>query len=86
MGIKQIVPIVCFGAEDSLCQAYSENFVLQVAGFKGFCYCSASSSSEEIYAAVKQIYQALGYGDRVLYYWYPGDHDYPPQMRKTAVA
>jgi len=40
---------------------------------------------EENYAAVKQVYQALGYGDRVLYHWYAGDHDYPPEARKAAV-
>ncbi|MBM3234704.1 hypothetical protein FJZ31_00215 [Candidatus Poribacteria bacterium] len=40
---------------------------------------------EENYAAVKQVYQALGYGDRVLYHWYAGDHDYPPEARQAAV-
>ncbi len=40
---------------------------------------------EEIYAAVSQVYRALGHGDRVLYLWYAGDHDYPPEMRKAAV-
>ncbi len=40
---------------------------------------------EEIYAAVSRVYRALGRRDSVLYHWYPGDHDYPPQMRKAAV-
>lgn len=40
---------------------------------------------EEIYASVSQVYQTLGCKDQVLYYWCPGDHDYPPQMRQAAV-
>jgi len=40
---------------------------------------------EENYAAVKQIYSALGCEERVLYHWYAGDHDYPPEARKAAV-
>ncbi len=40
---------------------------------------------EEIHASVSQVYRALGYGERVLYVWYAGDHDYPPEMRKAAV-
>jgi len=40
---------------------------------------------EENYAAVSQVYKALGYGDRALFHWYAGDHDYPPEARKSAV-
>ena len=40
---------------------------------------------EENYAAVAEVYRALGHSDRVLYQWYPGDHDFPPQARKSAV-
>lgn len=40
---------------------------------------------EENYAAVRQVYQALGCSDRVRYHWYAGDHDYPPEARKAAV-
>jgi len=41
---------------------------------------------EEIHAAVGQVYRALQHRDRVEYLWYAGDHDYPPEMRKVAVA
>lgn len=41
---------------------------------------------EENHAAVKRVYQALGAGDRVRYVWYPGDHDFPPHVRREAVA
>jgi hypothetical protein len=41
---------------------------------------------EENYAAVKQVYDALGYSDRVRYHWYAGDHDFPPEARQAAVA
>jgi len=40
---------------------------------------------EENYAAVKQVYDALGYPERVRYHWYAGDHDYPPAARQAAV-
>ena len=42
-------------------------------------------SQEENCAAVKQVYQSLGASDRARYVWYPGDHDYPPHVRKEAV-
>jgi dienelactone hydrolase len=41
---------------------------------------------EENYTAVKQVYDALGYPDRVRYHWYAGDHDFPPEARQAAVA
>lgn len=41
---------------------------------------------EENHAAVKQVYQSLGAGDRVRYVWFPGDHDFPPHVRREAVA
>jgi dienelactone hydrolase len=41
---------------------------------------------EENYAAVKQVYDALGYPERVRYHWYAGDHDFPPEARQAAVA
>lgn len=41
---------------------------------------------EERYAAVSQVYRALGHGDRVRYLWYAGDHDFPPMARQEAVA
>ena len=41
---------------------------------------------EENHAAVKRVYQSLGAGDRVRYVWYPGDHDFPPHVRREAVA
>jgi len=41
---------------------------------------------EENYAAVREVYSALGHSDRARYLWYAGDHDYPPPMRKAAVA
>jgi len=41
---------------------------------------------EESGAAVKLVYQALGAADRVRYVWYPGDHDFPPHVRREAVA
>jgi hypothetical protein len=40
---------------------------------------------EENHAAVKQVYDALGAGEKVKYVWYPGDHDFPPAMRAAAV-
>ena len=40
---------------------------------------------EENYAAVSQVYQALGQAGRVRYHWYAGDHDFPPPARKAAV-
>jgi hypothetical protein len=41
---------------------------------------------EENYAAVREVYSALGHADRVRYLWYAGDHDYPPPMRIATVA
>ena len=41
---------------------------------------------EENHAAVRQVYEALGHGDRVRYTWYAGDHDFPPAARKDAIA
>jgi hypothetical protein len=40
---------------------------------------------EENYAAVREVYSALGHSDRVRYVWYAGDHDYPLPMRRAAV-
>lgn len=40
---------------------------------------------EENYAAVRQVYQALGASERVHYTWSPGDHDFPPAARRAAV-
>lgn len=40
---------------------------------------------EENYAAVQEVYAALGYPERVRYHWYAGDHDYPPEARRAAV-
>jgi hypothetical protein len=40
---------------------------------------------EENYAAVREVYAALGQADRVRHVWYAGDHDYPAPMRKAAV-
>lgn len=40
---------------------------------------------EENYAAVKQVYDALGVPGRVRYHWYAGDHDYPPEARRAMV-
>jgi dienelactone hydrolase len=40
---------------------------------------------EENYAAVKHVYDALGYPERVRYLWYAGDHDFPPEARRAAV-
>lgn len=40
---------------------------------------------EENYAAVSQVYRALGASERVRYHWYAGDHDYPPEARQAAV-
>jgi dienelactone hydrolase len=40
---------------------------------------------EENHAAVAEVYRALGAGDRVRYVWYPGDHDFPPHVRREAV-
>lgn len=42
-------------------------------------------AEEENYAAVSQVYSALGHSDRVRYHWYAGDHDYPPEARHAAV-
>jgi dienelactone hydrolase len=41
---------------------------------------------EENCAAVSEVYHALGAGDRVRYVWYAGDHDFPPEARRDAVA
>ena len=40
---------------------------------------------EENHAAVKAVYEALGVPARVRYVWYPGDHDFPPHVRRAAV-
>lgn len=40
---------------------------------------------EENYAAVSQVYDALGQSEKVRYLWYAGDHDYPPEARQAAV-
>ena len=40
---------------------------------------------EENHAAVSEVYRALGAGDRVQYWWAPGDHDFPPPARRAAV-
>ncbi len=40
---------------------------------------------EENCAAVSEVYRALGASERVQYVWYPGDHDFPPHIRKEAV-
>jgi hypothetical protein len=40
---------------------------------------------EENCAAVSEVYAALGAPDSVRYVWYPGDHDFPPHVRKEAV-
>ncbi len=40
---------------------------------------------EENHAAVAEVYRALGAADRVRYVWYPGDHDFPPHVRREAV-
>ena len=40
---------------------------------------------EENYAAVRQVYAALGAGERVRYTWCAGDHDFPPAARAAAV-
>lgn len=40
---------------------------------------------EENYAAVRQVYDALGSGGRVHYAWCAGDHDFPPSTRAAAV-
>ena len=42
-------------------------------------------TEEENYAAVKQVYEALGFPDRVQYVWYAGDHDFPAPAREAAV-
>ncbi len=41
---------------------------------------------EENYAAVREVYAALDASDRVKYYWYAGDHDFPPATRRSMVA
>jgi hypothetical protein len=41
---------------------------------------------EENASAVGQVYRGLGYGDRVRYHWYAGDHDFPPEAQQAAVA
>jgi hypothetical protein len=40
---------------------------------------------EETCAYVKDVYASLGAADRVRCVWYPGDHDYPPHVRREAV-
>jgi len=40
---------------------------------------------EENCAAVSAVYRALGHANRVRYYWYAGDHDFPPEARAAAV-
>jgi hypothetical protein len=40
---------------------------------------------EENYAAVKQVYDALGFPERVRYHWYASDHDYLPEAQQAAV-
>jgi dienelactone hydrolase len=40
---------------------------------------------EENYAAVREVYQALGHPERVRYHWYAGDHDFPPAARQAAI-
>jgi hypothetical protein len=41
---------------------------------------------EENHAAVAAVYRALGVPDRVKYMWQAGDHDFPPEARRAAVA
>jgi dienelactone hydrolase len=41
---------------------------------------------EENHAAVRQVYEALGFPERVRYMWYAGDHDFDPDVRAGAVA
>jgi Abhydrolase family len=42
---------------------------------------------EEVnYAAVRDVYAALDASDRVKYYWYAGDHGFPPAARRSMVA
>jgi dienelactone hydrolase len=41
---------------------------------------------EENHAAVSAVYRALGVPDRVKYMWQAGDHDFPPEARRAAVA
>jgi dienelactone hydrolase len=40
---------------------------------------------EENYAAVKSVYEVLEAPNRVKYWWYAGDHDFPPEARAEAV-
>lgn len=40
---------------------------------------------EENCAAVSDVYRSLNASERVKYVWYPGDHDFPPHVRKEAV-
>lgn len=40
---------------------------------------------EENYAAVRQVYEVLGAGQRVRYMWCSGDHDFPPAARRAAI-
>jgi hypothetical protein len=40
---------------------------------------------EENHAAVSEVYRALSAGNRVKYWWVPGDHDFPPAARRAAV-
>jgi dienelactone hydrolase len=40
---------------------------------------------EENAAAVGQVYRTLGYGERVRYHWYAGDHDFPPEAQRAAI-
>ena len=42
-------------------------------------------NEEENHAAVRQVYAALGAGERVRYHWYAGDHDFSPEARAAAV-
>jgi dienelactone hydrolase len=41
---------------------------------------------EENYAAVREVYSALGVPDRVRYMWQAGDHDLPPEARAAAIG
>jgi len=40
---------------------------------------------EENHAAVRQVYEALGQAERVRYNWYAGDHDFPPEARRSSI-
>jgi len=41
---------------------------------------------EENYAAVKDVYGAVGATEKVRYHWYAGDHDFPAEAREAAVT